>query len=221
VAREEAPASAAAGQVIRSALRYVRYRDGMPVNDVATAEYRPQYVHEWNGQIARPFVPFTRAPLEAAAGGRLYLVPGGDPRVDVFAADGSAVERFILTGLTRRAVAEVWERWREEELADFEEGDRRARQAHFLNENLPLPEMVPAHDKLLVDDGGNLWLRRNQLPWETDKRWDVVDSSGRWLGTLTTPDSFAVYQVAGRHLVGLHWDEAGVFRVRLYRVLEP
>jgi len=220
VAREDTPPSNDAGQVIRSSLRYVRYRDGVYVNDVATADYRPRYVHEWGGRIDRPFIPFTRAPLEAAAAGRLYLVAAGDPRVEVFEPDGAAAARFILAGLARRRVSEVWERWRDEELADFEEGDPRTRQAHFLAENLPLPELVPSHDKLLVDGGGNLWLRRYQLPWETGKRWDVIGPSGRWLGAVATPDSFVVYQIAERHLVGLHWDEAGVFRVRLYRIHE-
>lgn len=219
VAREDdGPPGGDAGDVIQPPLRYVRYRNGAPVNEIATAEYRPRYVHDWGDEVDYPFLPFGRAPLEAAAAGKLYLVPDGEPRVLVFDSDGTARARFILEMEETRRVVDVYQRWCEAELAGIDDEDRRARSAHFFAETLPLPELIPSHEKLLVDGEGNVWMRRYRLPWEVERRWDVIDPAGRWLGTVATPDDFGVYQIVADRLVGLHLDERGVMRVRVHRI---
>ncbi len=84
-----------------------------------------------------------------------------------------------------------------------------------------MPEYVPAYEGLLVDDAGNLWVRDYRLPWDTVPSWKVFDPEGRWLGTVQTPVRFAIFQIGHDFILGRHYDELGVARVRLYELIKP
>lgn len=51
--------------------------------------------------------------------------------------------------------------------------------------------------------------------------WDVFDSTGRWLCTVTMPAGFTPLDIGNDDVAGLARDADDVEYVRLYRLLKP
>lgn len=49
------------------------------------------------------------------------------------------------------------------------------------------------------------------------EQWDVIDATGRWLGTATTPRGLEIFEVGAGHVVGRMRDSLGVEHI----VLQP
>lgn len=84
-----------------------------------------------------------------------------------------------------------------------------------------IPQVYPAHDRILVDDRGSIWLREDIGPRRgtTEARhWDILDRQGRWLGVVTTPPRFDLHQVTDSRLVGIWRDEHDVEHLRVHRL---
>jgi hypothetical protein len=82
----------------------------------------------------------------------------------------------------------------------------------FLRElvaQLPGPESRPAYAELIVDSEGYLWAggyqsRRN---YREPRAWEVFAPGGQWMGTLTTPAGFTVFEIGPDYLLGV-WSDA-------------
>jgi hypothetical protein len=164
-------------------------------------------------------VPFTANPLRAIAGTNLVATSGAVPAVRVLGEDGTAQAHYILplepapvTPSDVRAVvdwqvgrraygasARVWDEWLE---------------------RMPVPDRAPAYDRLMLDGGGAIWLRRFVMdPADTaPPRWDVLGTDGAWLGTLTTPPGLEVFSIAGDLLAGVTHDSLDVEHVAVHRI---
>lgn len=84
-----------------------------------------------------------------------------------------------------------------------------------------LPSVYPAHDRILVDATGAIWLREDiggERSDREDRRWTILSPDGRWLGSLTTPMRFAVHQVTDDRVIGIQRDEYGVELFRTHRL---
>jgi hypothetical protein len=104
-----------------------------------------------------------------------------------------------------------------------------------------VPSEKPVLLSLLVDDGGNLWvrgypasvagrpdlydlsdpdapLRENPAPGEEPERWRVFDPTGRLLGTVEVPADLAVRSVSRGHVLAVWRDEYDVETIRVYRL---
>ena len=55
-----------------------------------------------------------------------------------------------------------------------------------------LPEHKPFFDKLIGDDGGNIWLRALPPSDPAPERWTVLGAEGPWLGLVRMPDGFSL-----------------------------
>lgn len=84
-------------------------------------------------------------------------------------------------------------------------------------------ETHPAHGRVLVDETGHIWVERHQfrppggVPDSTESEsWDVFDQEGRWRTSLTLPPGFTLRQAGEDFVLGVHSDEMGVERVRIY-----
>ncbi|HEX6041264.1 hypothetical protein, partial [Longimicrobium sp.] len=87
---------------------------------------------------------------------------------------------------------------------------------------LPLPDALPAFQRLLVDDGGALWVQRPTWPGTGVRpEWDVFDTEGKMLGTLRLPPRFRVTQVGADFILGVGLDDDDVQQVRMYRLEKP
>jgi hypothetical protein len=89
---------------------------------------------------------------------------------------------------------------------------------HYFDMTLPLPEYVPVASQLKVDAAGNLWIERSLLPWETERRWDVLNGQGRFLGTVSTPRRLNVYQIGTDFVLGRARDSLDIEQIQLWRL---
>jgi hypothetical protein len=177
----------------------------------------PRIVNELGGIIHYPYVPFFSNPITGTDGRSLFLVPGGASEVREYSPTGDLRASFRWES-GRRAVADIWDRYRDESLAGIGDDNQRALYSDFFNEDLPLPEHLPAVQGLLVDALGSIWTERYRLPWEVDNVWDVLSSEGVWLGSFTTPSRLRVFEIGRGHILGLARDDLGVERVLSYRL---
>lgn len=78
--------------------------------------------------------------------------------------------------------------------------------------------------RILLDDSGQLWISRymNTLVAEPSvatqrDTWDVFDADGGLRGHVVLPVGFRLTQISGDRILGVHSDDLGVQRVRVYR----
>jgi hypothetical protein len=83
---------------------------------------------------------------------------------------------------------------------------------------MPFPETFPAFSALRTDSEGNLWVKEFARPTDSASRWAVFAPDGRWLGTLSAPLRFIIYQIGPDFVVGRALDEMDVERVVMFRL---
>jgi hypothetical protein len=205
----------APGTVFNTTWRYYRYAsDGTPLGELAVADARPRFVNRI-GQITNfPFIPFTAEPSVAAGDSTLVFGRGVDAEIERRALDGTVRAIVRWTDPERPRTAEIWERYKDHTLDELEE--RRVQYARFYEEDLPIPERVPAYGELIVDDVGNLWAQRHELPWDSVHTYDVFDRDDSWLGAVTMPAALTPFQIGEDFVLGRHRDALNVERVQLY-----
>ena len=131
---------------------------------------------------------------------------------------------------------------------EVEASDRRAFEDRILNGPMPAgdtpyqseeirrlivemmvyPEALPVHYRAIVSGDGHLWLERGDAPrdplpqvaepYRAPTTWDVFDREGKWLGGVSLPAGFEPLEVGGTYVLGVHHDELGVERLRLYHL---
>lgn len=116
----------------------------------------------------------------------------------------------------------------EEAKASVEESLRRQGASGPAVQRIMASEFASNHPvmaKIIVDDARYLWVSRytNTLVAEESvadahETWDVFDPDGRLKGRVILPSGFRANQVSGHFVVGVHTDDAGLERVRMYRV---
>ena len=197
---------------------YFRYSsDGELRGPILILPGRPQHFYSFAGSVGSTAVPLTAEHLVAVRGDTVLAYRGPSEEVELWTQDGQLRRIIRWEGAPDRRVADVWDRYKAAALeADGVTPFGRQAYAHFFSLNLPLPELVPSTERLLVDAGENLWALRYRLPWESDYRWDVISPEGEWLGTVGSPRDFTIYQIGPDFVLGVHRDSLGVQRVRMH-----
>jgi hypothetical protein len=149
------------------------------------------------------------------------------------AADSYEVRRYSLNGellgIVRLARPNVTtteahiEAFREESrrsMARLDERVRRAMEARAAG--IRFAPTLPAYFRLETDAVGNLWVQE----FELDRRrnsplWRVFDAEGGYLGDVTMPDRFTVYQLGDDFVLGKWEDADDVEHVRMYAIVKP
>jgi hypothetical protein len=83
-------------------------------------------------------------------------------------------------------------------------------------DQVQLPDQLPAFERLLVDDAGNLWVQHTAWPGTVPPEWDVFDGEGTMLGTVRMPAGLRATHVGADFVLGVWTDEDGVEYVRMY-----
>jgi hypothetical protein len=137
------------------------------------------------GMRQRPFGSHTRA-----AGNETGFVVGDTDRAEVqFRDSGGALRTVARWNAERRAVtsADV-ETERAERLARVRDPAVRERLVASLPQLPPPPALRPVFGSILMDALGNAWLEQFTGPGEPPSgRFEVIDPSGVWLGTVQLP----------------------------------
>ena len=113
------------------------------------------------------------------------------------------------------------------------QGAMKARREQQLEQTV-FAEWLPPFGRLIVDRSGNLWLQRYEYrsafftpgPARTQTvpvptRWDVLDSSGRWLCTVDLPERFTPVEIGADYVAGVARDQDEIEQVRVYRLQKP
>ena len=88
-------------------------------------------------------------------------------------------------------------------------------------EQVSYPATLPFFASLLADPAGNVWAEEAAPPTRKAKRFVVVDSTGRWLGTVEFPRDFRPTLITEDAAYGVWKDENDVEHVRGYRLHKP
>ena len=196
---------------------YLHYSaTGHPLGRPLTLPDAPAYAYSFAGALGRTRLPFAPEPLVLTRGNALLVYRGPQAEFEELTRLGR-VQRIVRWGTPVRAVADVWDRYR----AAYLERDGitpfgRQSYTHFFGLDLPLPDVLPSTERILVDGEDNIWALRYRLPWQSEYQWDVLSRDGAWLGTVTTPASLTVYQVGADFVLGVHRDSLGVHSVRMH-----
>jgi hypothetical protein len=78
----------------------------------------------------------------------------------------------------------------------------------------------PAYSDMIVDDYGNVWLRRYQGRHEQQEptEWLIFAPNGEWLGSMALPPRFHVFQIGPDWIIGKRPDELDVEHIQLLRL---
>jgi hypothetical protein len=156
-------------------------------------------------------LPFMRNVQTAASGDRYWQGITDAYEIVLRRADGTP-ERIV-----RRVVQPVPVRGAYlDSLRHVEVAEHGAEAGKSLD-RVELPEHLPAFERLLVDDGGNLWVQHTAWPGAAvQAEWDVFDAQGQMLGTVRMPPGFRAMQIGADLVLGVWTDDDGVEYVRTY-----
>jgi hypothetical protein len=169
------------------------------------------------GTVIRRVIPFGPRTVVGAAGS--WIAIGDSERYEIALHDAEgALRRIVRVPGEAPPVSAAdleAELERRLEAAPPIEEVRDGIRATF--EDTPAPAFKPYFDTLLVEPDGTVWARRVGSAGSGEgASWDVMTSTGRWLGTLRTPAGLEVKQVTAGALVGVWRDELGVESVRAF-----
>ncbi|MFN0180502.1 MAG: 6-bladed beta-propeller [Gemmatimonadales bacterium] len=204
------------GQV-KQRVQYHRYQpDGRQVAKLAEVP-GPVHMVVSVGRFRTWFeVPFSAAPFAAPQGREVLLNAGGATQLDRLDASGRLLASYRWTA-PRRKTADLYDRYRREELATSDTTFRRVLEA-FYARSLPIEEYAPGYVRMVVDHGGNAWLQRYYLTAETERLNDVIAPDGRWLGTVRLPAGSWLMEAGADFVLLWKRDDLGVEHVMLNRL---
>ena len=158
---------------------------------------------------------------EAAGDTTMWYGPGDRFEIREVRFDGSTV-RLVRLDRPARPVTE-------QDIADYTEsmlelvgGTRNEQSMRRMIGETEFPPRFPVHFEILTDPLNNLWVQDYQpFRSEVDRVWTVFDPEGRYLGDLTVPAGFNVFEIGPGFIIGRWTDDLDVEYVRLYRIEKP
>jgi len=164
--------------------------------------------------------------------GTLVTAMNSEYRVDVHGSDGILSHVLVLAG-ERRAVTEA-EKTRIRRLVGEMMADQGLPPAMVerITRETTFADTYPALAGVLARPNGEVWVQRVRTLDETasgeaadfdpqdlgDRRWDVFEPGGRYMGVLTLPERFALMKVVGDRVFGVLRDSLDVQHVVGVRV---
>jgi hypothetical protein len=152
---------------------------------------------------------------------RLYVGTSDSYQFGVYSSSGRPLMLVRMSVLPARVSAADVAAEKQARLEDQATSDQRASLERMLTE-MPVPEFMPAYDRILVDEEANVWIRAYQPAWKTDAAlWTVFDSEGRIVAEVGMPRGLEPQQIGHDYVLGVATDELGVERLQLYALERP
>ena len=211
----------AVGTVITMAFQVLRYTpDGRLPRELFQFAGRPRY----RTSTQFPYIPLTSESIFGTMGDSTVVLREGQPELEWYDTHGRVVQ---VARWSRRRVPsrEVYPVFKDSTMAVLRRnsaqaaGFQMAANEELFKADLPIPEFAPLYTTLKVDDERRIWLERFRLPGDTGpRRWDVINASGEWLGTVDVPPRFTLFRAGRDYVLGRTLDSLGVERVQRHRL---
>jgi hypothetical protein len=175
------------------------------------------YVKSDEGIMAASSLAFGRSPVAAAFADAFYFGPSDSYEIARYDGSGELQRVIRRTHQLLDVTPEDIEHWIDERLTDVDDENQRIFWGQ-LYADMPFPQTMPAYQRLVIDDDGDLWVEEYQRPGDERPHWTVFDAQGVMLGEVETPARFRVYQIGSDFVLGRSTDELDVERVQLYKL---
>lgn len=167
--------------------------------------------------------PFARRSSAVVLHSGFAVGEGGEYVVDVYAHDGTLREsmRRNVRGapVTPEAIQAFKDARRAMPAGSGLQGSLDSALVMALD-SAPFPDTMPAYERILADETGNLWVEEYTIRGGQPRRWSVFNDSGRWLGDVITPARFDPQYITADALYGVWHAENDVPRVRGYALVK-
>lgn len=179
---------------------------------LAVVPSRPAYL---SNDMRMVPVPFTVLPAVAVGVESVWLGTGVNREIRKVDLDGRV--RVILRLPSMGVVTDPdVARFIESDLEDYEH-EERPRRRQLLNE-IPLPDKLPAFNRLKLDDHQQLWVGGYNAGASPVTTWHVFDRDGCPVGRIVMPAGLRILTIGYGRIAGETRDELGVRRVLIYRL---
>ncbi len=164
--------------------------------------------------LMRNQLPLAGGGAHASHGGIVHVTSGLEPEVLSYDAGGlTRIARFVAR---RQPVTdELFASWIEDQVARSGEAEQEQRVLEAF-EGAPLADSTGVSTTLVVDAAGNAWLLSVAMPGDTLAAWTVLSADGPWLGSVTMPRGFRVYEIGDDYVLGRWRDDLEVEHVLMY-----
>ena len=209
------PGDTTAGEVERTRVRLLTYgADASPVGSLG--DFEDLTVLRGEGLYV-----FGPEGVEATADSTLWYGPGDRFELREVALDGST-RRIVRLNRVAGAVTQVDRTAYEHSAVGELEDSLDEAAAEAVVASFRYAERFPSYAQIVVDDGGNLWVRAYQwFGMGQPQKWTVFDRDGRFLGDLTMPTLMEVHHIGEDFVLGRMADYRGKEAIYFYPLIKP
>ena len=177
-----------------------------------TAGYEEYLVESRPGIVSSWGTLFPKEAHVGSHGGRVFVGNADVMEIEERAGAGELARLFRIPDYPLALPAAVLRTEREDFLGDNPSATRREVAART-----PSSGTRPAHDGIIVDPSGALWLLqfRGRTEMGQPQRWEILSEEGVWLGSMELPERFTVLDIELDAVLGIWRDELNVQHPRV------
>lgn len=163
-----------------------------PSRQILSAAGRDASFHSDGRGVSNLYVPFAKDGRVAARGARIYQGNGEAWEIRGFDPDGN-LQEILRLGQEPRAVTPEMIRTDREALYARLPNEERRQRSREQQEQIPVPDRMPAYGDFRVDSKGFLWVETFRPNWEDGERaWILFDGEGVAVARVEVPRALAV-----------------------------
>jgi hypothetical protein len=204
--------------VRRDTTPWIRFRpDGTMRDTIARLPGEEMTVVLAHGTIGFGPVEFGRKTFAAMYGDHVYAADNASYEIRVLSPDGTLRQLIRRTRANRPITNVDVQALHRSRLAGVTDPNVR-RMVEQITRSADTPDSYPAYQSLVVDAGGDLWVKDYPRPTDTTATWAVFEPSGTFLGDVRMPGRLRVFEIGDDYVLGSTRDELDVPHVVMYRL---
>jgi hypothetical protein len=194
----------------------VAYESDSAPDTLAEVPGGPAYWEQVDNFVRRLPAPFATTTHVVMTGDRIFAGNGATFEVRVLDSHGPLNELWRLTAPERRVTAS--------DIAADKAGllarartDNQRRDIERVYGTVPVPDLMPAYSRLLVDAAGLLWVEEYFAAGDQVRSHVIFSPDGRPVARVRLPRQFEMRQIGQDYIIGIWLDDAtGVEYVRQF-----